>query len=293
MVSNFSRHVGTAVHKGNPGSIEDNAHNSAKVGIDGAKKQKGTKFAPLEDGVDAVDDAPGDRHCICDENVQCTNCSDDGQCSEHDGLYCSSCDCWYHAKCIGGIISEVDGVKTMIVRLSEGKSIRFMLHGPSQDSDPWFCIRCWENEKLRKRNGADPVLFNDASVAEQALRLGVDPTLRKNVKEKTLRARHLAYATKLPAAIGDDQLAQSILGSTPRAYPTPKPMNNDARLNLKCAGRRFEIAQLCLKIDTCDCCGLTRPCDADPWRGNNATTGQTVSGSHLRRTLYQAHKCVM
>jgi hypothetical protein len=175
----------------------------------------------------------------------------------------------------------------MAIKVSNNKSLRILLHGPSQDADPWYCIRCWE--RVTKSTTAIP--FEETSVSEQALRLGVDPTLRK-VNETALRKRYKDYAKGMRAAIGHDKLAYSILNNSPRAYPTPKAMDDEARLNLQCAGRRFEIAQLCFDIKTCDCCGVTRPYDVDPWCGKNATTGQTAVGSHLRRGYYSAHKYV-
>lgn len=168
-------------------------------------------------------------------------------------------------KCIGGIINVKGDVKTMVIEMSPGKSLSIMLHGPSQDADPWHCMRCWENAKKLKCKDTDPVPFDKVSIPEQALRLGVDPNFDE-VAVKTLKTRYKNYAAALSSSIGDAALAKSILSHTPRPFPTPKPMNDDARLMLKCAGRRFEIAQLCVNVKTCSCCGCTRPYDDDPWK---------------------------
>ena len=233
---------------------------------------------------------PEDRHCICDENVQCTECSLNGQqCPQHDGLYCSSCNDWYHAKCVGGTILDAEGVKTLSIKLSNNKSLQITLHGPSQDADPWYCFRCWENIKFVKNQTNLPKPFDAVSNAEQALRLGIDPNVKK-CKPSDWKKWSTDYVTELPSAIGDFDIAHSILSNTPRAFPTPKPMDEDARYNLKCAGRRFEISQLCLNIKSCDCCGATKPADSDPWGGKCAITGQSAAGKHLRRGFFQAHK---
>jgi hypothetical protein len=280
------------------GSIETGAHNKAKVGKHGASVQTGRKhthektinYCPIPP--DVVPEMPEDRHCICDENIQCSECTvNERQCLEHDGLYCSSCNEWFHAKCIGGIIRVVDGAKFMEIALSDGKSLSIMLHGPSQDADPWYCFRCWEYVKLGKRASTVSKPFSEVSKAVQALRLGID-TSCKHYNNSTWKTRSDAYIAELPKAIGDVKIAQSILTNTPRAYPTPTPMDADARFHLKCAGRRFEISQLCINIRSCDCCGATRPSDSDPWGGKCALTGQSVAGKHLRQGLYQAHKYV-
>ena len=129
------------------------------------------------------------------------------------------------------------------------------------------------------------------SNAEQALRLGIDPSC-KQYNVKTWKNHCAAYVAELPLAIGDDELSQAILSNTPRSYPTPKPMDLDSRLKLKCSGRRFEISQLAINIRSYDCCGVTKPCDSDPWGGKCAMTGQSVAGKHLRQGFYEAHKYV-
>ena len=87
----------------------------------------------------------------------------------------------------------------MEIEFSKGKSLHIRLHGPSQDADPWYCIRCWEKIKLAKqsldgvrgvRRNCDSVDedFGKASLAVQALRLGVDPIFNKP-SDRTLQTR--------------------------------------------------------------------------------------------------------
>ena len=70
-------------------SIEFGAHNTAKVGIQGAPVQTGRYYSM---DVDAANHETHNRHCICDEDVSCSLCTVNGQCSAHDGLFCSACD---------------------------------------------------------------------------------------------------------------------------------------------------------------------------------------------------------
>jgi hypothetical protein len=266
-------------------SIEENAYNVAKVGIAGAQLQSGRKYDLSKE---AAVEVPEDRHCICDELVVCSECTVDAQCTVHDGLFCSSCYLWFHARCIGGTITVNDGFKHMDILSEQGTSRSILLHGPSQDADPWFCIRCCEAAESAKCVGRTHIPFEEISLDEQALRLGVDRKANK-FSDPTLLEKYKEYADALPGTIGNDELAKSILANTPMAYPTPKPMDEDAKFNLKFAGRRFEIAQLCIDIDICSCCGVTRPYDNDPWKGVRSMTGQTMKGSHLRKQYHYAH----
>ena len=144
-------------------NCEGFARNKARVGIDGASSQTKHKFSLRV------------RECYCDELVDCSDCSNDVHCSLHDGLFCTSCNCWFHAKCIGGVISVKDGVKPMNIHMSSTESLTIQLNVSSQIANPWYCVRCWENAKANKRNGVALSSFKDVSLKEQALRLGVDP----------------------------------------------------------------------------------------------------------------------
>ena len=265
------------------------AHNKARVGVDGASSQTKRRYTLRG------------RECYCDELVECSDCSHDVHCGLHDGLFCSTCACWFHAKCIGGVISFKDGVKSMNIHMSSTESLSIQLNGSAETSKPWYCVRCWENAKANKRTDVEFSSFKDVPLIEQALRLGVDvyqnhpdldvlPSNEKKQCEKKLSCVYKKYAKELSNSIGDCKMAESILSNTPRAFPTPKPMDKGALRKLKFAGRRFEIAQLSLNINTCSCCGCTKPYNDDNWKKNSKITGQTQDGHHLRGQFYEAHK---
>ena len=264
-------------------NVEAFAKNKSRVGINGASLQTERQFKLCG------------RECYCDELVECSDCSKDFICAEHDGLFCTACDCWFHAKCIGGVISVKDGVKSMKILMCSSESLTIQLDPPSENSKNWYCIRCWENVKDTKRDGGASLAFKDISFTEQALRLGVDPYRNNpNLENRTkLSNAFIKYADELHNSIGDHNYAKSILSNTPRAFPTPKPMDKDSLLQLKFAGRRFEIAQLSLNINSCSCCGCAKPFDDDNWRKNSKITGQTQPGKHLRGQYYKAHKLVL
>ena len=64
----------------------------------------------------AEDENVDKRHCVCDvrEDAPCMACEETGRlCGLHDGLFCSTCMKWYHAACVGGVISEGAGGKAI------------------------------------------------------------------------------------------------------------------------------------------------------------------------------------
>jgi hypothetical protein len=80
--------------------------------------------------------------------------------------------------------------------------------------------------------------------------------------------------------VEDETLVRYLLDSRPRPYPTTKPMvDPNMRHKLALRGRRFEIQQLLVDVDTCDCCGTVMPYAADDWLQKKGIEGN----SHFRR----------
>jgi hypothetical protein len=87
------------------------------------------------------------------------------------------------------------------------------------------------------------------------------------------------FVSRLFEVIGDETLVRSLLDSRPRPFPTTKPMDPKARHKLALWGRRFEIQQLLVDVDKCDCCGIVMPYAADDWLQSKSIEGN----SHFRR----------
>jgi hypothetical protein len=62
---------------------------------------------------------------------------------------------------------------------------------------------------------------------------------------------------------------KAILGSHPRPFPTPKPMDSELIRKPALYGRQFKLQILQILIVTCSCCGRTKPFGTDPWMNEN------------------------
>jgi hypothetical protein len=148
-----------------PSSIRESARVASRRGLNGRREHTGSKYdladviskrAPsspergqanaTEKEVDenaSNDDGP--RHCYCDE--YCQACTSTTPCELHDGCFCSGCNDWFHATCTGW---EIHGEPPN--RYMESKmypDFKIALDSLSQeDSQPWYCIRCWEKKKF-------------------------------------------------------------------------------------------------------------------------------------------------
>ena len=230
----------------------------------------------------AEDENVDKRHCVCDvrEDAPCTACEETGRlCGLHDGLYCSTCMKWFHAACVGGVISEGAGGKA--ITFPYQPPLVVPLQSPSQENDGvWHCPRCWEGVKSAK---GGPCRWDKADIESRALRLGV----------KSLSANQATrYVATMRRKLGED-LTDRITDSVPRPYPTVKPLEPQVRRNLAMSGRRFEIEQLFVSVSSCDCCGATKPHVDDPFVDGNSTAAgpMTASGQHLRDQFYGAVHC--
>jgi hypothetical protein len=144
----------------------------------------------------AVSDGP--RHCYCDE--YCQACTSITPCELHDGFYCSGCDDWFHAACTGW---EIKG--EFPNRYMESKmypDFKIQLDSLSQeDSQPWYCIRCWETKKFED---AAFIPWVECSLEHQAFRLGVE--VDYTVKPTAMQHRIDEYVEHLQATLPDKTL---------------------------------------------------------------------------------------
>jgi hypothetical protein len=83
-----------------------------------------------------------------------------------------------------------------------------------------------------------------------------------------MKIRIAKYVYHLYGVIKAETL-KAILGSYPRPFPTPKPMDSELRQKHALYGRRFELQILQISIATCWCYGRTKPFGTDPWMNEN------------------------
>ena len=138
----------------------------------------------------------------------------------------------------------------------------------SQNTDPWYCISCWEEEKRKKRvNDPDPLYRHLTSTIEKVHRLGLyitedmldpdDDSVRKWY-QKIVDKYENHLRERLPV-----DLFTKIKDTPPRPYPTAKPMDAVMRSKMAIHGRRFEILMVNITIESCDCCGIVVPVQKD------------------------------
>ncbi len=233
---------------------------SPNVKTDGSTKA--TASTPNDDSSTHKDDAPTatekERFCYCDTTE--TQARDDDE-----WLECGGCKGWFHLRCTGLTIEEEEGCRSL--KLPGGGCLQL-----DEEAMPWFCIRCWEEHK-------DPLTpFDEVDdLEEKAFRLGV--TVRDDITTRTFSSQLKKYVSKLFEVVGDETLVRSLLDSRPRPFPTTKPMDPKARHKLALWGRRFEIQQLLVEVDKCDCRGIVMPYAADDWLQSKNIEGN----SHFRR----------
>jgi hypothetical protein len=154
-----------------------------------------------------------------------------------------------------------------------------------EDSQPWFCIRCWEKKKFQDQ---EFTAWVDCTLEQRAFRLGVE--VDSTVQPKAMQLRIDKYIEHLQAALTVETL-QAILGSHPRPFPTPKPMDSESRRKHALYGRRFELQLLQISINTCSCCGRTKPFGTDPWMNQNWISQGNFQRKHLVDPYHDAYRC--
>ena len=105
--------------------------------------------------------------------VKCAT-KDEGNCTQHpDWIQCSGkCERWFHLECVKWTVKRdpTTNQPTSIVAPWDA-STEILLDGLSDgNSNPWYCIACWELQKANKQ----PRAFDDCSLSEKAMRLGLD-----------------------------------------------------------------------------------------------------------------------
>jgi hypothetical protein len=127
------------------------------------------------------------------------------------------------------------------------------------ESQPWYCIRCWENKKFQD---AEFKPWVECTLEQHAFCLGVE--VHCSILPRNMKTRIDKYVDQLQAVVKVETL-QAILRSHPRSFPTPTPMNSESRRKHALYGRRFDLQLLQVEIDTCSCCGWTKLFGTDPW----------------------------
>jgi hypothetical protein len=234
------------------------------------------------DKIALTNDDAGPRHCYCDE--YCLACTSTTPCESHDGFFCSGCDGWFHATCTGWDIHGDPPNRYMESKMYP--DFKISLDSLSQeDSQPWYCIRCWEKKKFEE---AAFVPWDDCTLDQQAFRLGVE--VDSTILPKAMQNRIEKYVDQLRAVIKAETL-KGILGSHPRPFPTPKPMESESRQKHALYGRRFELQLLQFSIDTCSCCGRTKPFGTDPWMKQKWIIQGNFQRKHLLDPYHDAYRC--
>jgi hypothetical protein len=110
---------------------------------------------------------------------------------------------------------------------------------------------------LGKKDFADEafVPWVDCTPEQQAFRLGVEAGC--TILPRNTKIRMAKYVDHLYGVIKAETL-KAILGSHPRPFSTPKPMDSELRRKHPLYGRRFELQILQISIATCSCCGWTK-----------------------------------
>jgi hypothetical protein len=155
------------------------------------------------------------------------------------------------------------------------------LNPDSQNNDPWYCTACWEENKREKREAEpDPLYDQLRSLTERGARLGLDiPEDLDAPKRRKYNDLVREYLAHLHERL-DPDLLQQIISTSPRPYPTSRPMSGRARKLQAVHGRRFEIAMLNFTVEQCACCGLTMPVQNDLLldKGNCSGVAHTPPG---------------
>ena len=223
------------------------------------------------------------RNCYCD--VYCEECTNTNKaCSPaHDGLFCSgSCNRWFHAECAGLTINE-DNNGTKYLTSTVDAQIRIPLNEHSQGANPWYCVKCTPMTSKSVTN-----------LREKAFCLGFDEDswVGRNGKPLTARSKQSRVATGLGhlQAILPNNLIEPLMSTPPNSFPTLKPLHPEDAQKMSLAGRRFEIAQLQLRVQSCSCCGVTKPFYDDPFAAYDSVN-ERFHRSHLSDSYHLARHC--
>jgi hypothetical protein len=163
-----------------------------------------------------TNDDAGPRHCYCDE--YCLACTSTTPYESHDGFFCSGCDGWFHATCTGWDIHGDPPNRYMESKMYP--DFKISLDSLSQeDSQPWYCIRCWEKKKFEE---AAFVPWDDCTLDQQAFRLGVE--VDSTILPKAMQNRIEKYVDQLRAVIKAETL-KGILGSHPSQWNPSRDKN--------------------------------------------------------------------
>ena len=244
--------------------------------------ERGHVNATEKEGVKIVLNKDSPRYCYCDE--YCEACTSNTTCELHDGFFCNGCDDWFHATCTGWEI--LGDPPNRYIASEMYPDLKIPLGSLSQeDPQPWYCIRCWEKKKFED---AAFIPWIECSLQQQAFRVGVE--VDSSILPKAMKIRIDKYVDQLGATIGAETLL-TILGSHPRPFPNPKPMDSESRRKHALYGRRFELQLLQIAIDTCSCCGRMKPFGTDPWMNQKWISQGNFQRKHLVDPYHDAYRC--
>ena len=214
------------------------------------------------------------RSCYCDS--YCLECQLDknAPCIKHRGIRCKgSCNRFVHYTCMGSSEEEI------------------------REVDEWRCIACTKLESSDKHwLGTKPSTME--GTIDRLRRLGIrctdDPESisELDLKTNSLNANKVAinkYVNALKQLVGDDAFVQKILDSSPKAFPTMKPMKEEVKEKMAVYGRRFELQMLEIEIESCACCGIIKPNYANLW--NQGAPTERFKRKHLVDKWNDAYHC--
>ena len=107
---------------------------------------------------------------------------------------------------------------------------------------------------------------------KQLFRIGMKRTDMPNTELKQLMHKRLK---KMGEILRDDDY-KDLLNTTPRAYPTPVRMDDEAMREHVRAGRDVDISTLLYEVEDCKCCGRVQPGHADPLLHGDDSPYKTV-----------------
>jgi hypothetical protein len=130
-----------------------------------------------------------ERYCHCDRPVaqDCALCVEGLFCMEHPFMQCNGpCGHWLHPSCVGWHFDPV----RKCVTAPFNNDLSLPLRDYSAGDLPFYCIRCWEEQKDA------PAPWQDLSLAEKAVRLGLP--LDDSISSSTQRRKvNLAWCNSL------------------------------------------------------------------------------------------------
>jgi hypothetical protein len=180
----------------------------------------------------------------------------------------------------------------------EHASVDIPLVGDDDDEGtPFYCLPCTEQKKQEETPDGDAAFGELTGGADQleekAMRLGYNidapPDGHKVERDDNLHRKLNKYVENSRATIGNDGLVDQILASTPRPYPTHKPMDEKMRRLSAIHGRRFEWMQLNFVVPKCECCGIVRPFQADSWYPQHGLGN--FRRKHFNKQYHDVYQC--